>query len=70
MGDEEPGDLSGGGCLEVPGEAAAPAKPRKVRSTTQRRGNNWKPLTPSGRSTISMVHCPQWDRASRSCLPR
>jgi hypothetical protein len=29
MGDEEPGDFSGGGCFEVPGEAAAPAEPGK-----------------------------------------
>ena len=31
----------------------------KVRSTAQRRGSNWKPLTPSGRLTISIVHGPQ-----------
>src|SRR5882757_11119360 len=42
----------------------------KVRSTTQRLGNSWKPLTPCGRWTISMVHGPQWETASRSCLPR
>src|SRR5258705_4624554 len=28
----------------------------KVRSTTQRRGTSWKPLTPCGRWTISIVH--------------
>jgi len=42
----------------------------KVRSTTQRRGNSWKPLTPRGRWTISMVHRPRWERALTSCSPR
>src|SRR6266702_2112520 len=42
----------------------------KVRSTTQRRGSSWKPLTPGGRSTISIVHGPQSATAACSCGPR
>jgi selenocysteine lyase/cysteine desulfurase len=42
----------------------------KVRSTTHRLGSSWKPLTPSGRLTISIVHGPQWESARGSCGPR
>jgi hypothetical protein len=37
---------------------------------TQRRGKSWKPLTPGGRSTISMFHGPQCGSALTNCSPR
>ena len=68
MSYEKPGDFGGGGALEVPGEATASPNQAKVRSTTQRCGKSWKPLTPGGRWTMSIVHGPQWASASDELL--
>ncbi len=42
----------------------------KVRSTTQRRGSSWKPLTPAGLWTIWIFHGPQSCRSFKSFFPR
>jgi len=48
-----------------PSESLATRRHRRIKpkvlSTTQRRSRSWKPLTPCGRCTISIVHGPQWE---------
>ena len=66
MGDEEPSDFGCGRTFEILGEAAAPAEPGEGAFDDPASRSSWKPLTPCGRSTISIVHGPQWESAVTS----
>jgi hypothetical protein len=66
MDDEEPCGFGCSGSFEVLGEAAASAEPGEGAFDDPRRGRSWKPLTPSGRSTIPILHGPQWASALTS----
>ncbi|MDA9544802.1 hypothetical protein AB7M16_004979 [Bradyrhizobium sp. USDA 372] len=63
MADEQPSELGGGGTFEVFAEARTSAEPCKGALDGPAPGREWKPWTRGGRSTISIVHGPQWESA-------